>query len=133
LFRNATIILMSATGCLKTSIACNLGYNIGTVDSAQQHYRESGPNGLIPGKPPGWTSRATLQYRATLRTVIETAPQDLGYGFSVWSLARLNMHLLKESRIGFNDDQLGRIMKREGFSFQRLKHTMRRKRNEALF
>jgi hypothetical protein len=86
---------MSATGCLKASIVCDLGYNIGTVDSAYYHYRESGPNGLIPGKPLGWTSRATLQYRATLRTVIETASQDLGYGFSVWSLARLNAHLVR--------------------------------------
>ena len=104
MFRNATTILMSATGCLKASVVCNLGYNTGTVDSARQHYRESGPNGLISGKPPGRTSRATRQYPAILRTVIETALQNFGYGFSVWSLARLNVHLLKEIRIGFNDD-----------------------------
>jgi transposase len=132
-FRNPTIVFMSATGYLKPLIARDLGYDIGTVDSARQHYRECGPNDLIPAKPSRRTSRATLQYQPTLRTIIKIAPQHLGYGFSVWSLARLNAHLLKETGIGFNDDQPGQIMKRKGFSFQHLKHTMRRKRNEALF
>jgi transposase len=59
--------------------------------------------------------------------------QDLRYGFSVWSLARLNSHLLKKTGIGFSDDQLGRIIKQEGFSFQHPKHTMKGKRDEAAF
>jgi transposase len=132
-FRNATIILMSATGRSKASIACDLGCSIGTVDFARQRYRQSGPKGLIPGKPPGRASRATPEYRAALRTAVETPPQELGYGFSVWSVARLNAHLLKETGIGFGDDQLRRILKQEGFSFQRPKHTMRGKRDEAAF
>jgi transposase len=132
-FRNATIILMSAVGRSKASIAYDLGCSIGTVDIARRRYRQSGPDGLIPGKPSGRVSRATPEYRAALRTAIETRPQDLGYGFSVWSLARLNAHLLKETGIGFSDDQLGRIMKQEGFSFQRPKHTMKGKRDEAAF
>ena len=132
-FRNATIILMSATGRSKASIAYDLGCSIGTVDIARHRDRQSGPDGLIPVKPPGRVSRATPDYRAALRTAIETPPQDLGYGFSVWSLARLNAHLLKVVGIGFSDDQLGRIMKQEGFSFQRPKHTMKGKRDEAAF
>jgi transposase len=68
-----------------------------------------------------------------LRTAIETPPQTLGYGFSVWSLARLNAPLLQEIGIRFSDDQLGRIMKKEGFSYQRPKHTMKGKRDEAAF
>jgi transposase len=68
-------------------------------------------------------------YRAALRA----PPQELEYGFSVWSLARLNAHLLKKTGIGFNDGQLGRIMKQEDYSFQRPKHTMEGKRDEAAF
>jgi len=117
----------------RTTNAYDLGCSIGTVDIARQRYRRSGPDGLIPGKPPGRVSQATAAYRAALRAAIETPPQDLGYGFSVWSLARLNAHLLKEMGIGFSDDQLGRIMKQEGFSFQRPKHTMKGNRDEAAF
>jgi transposase len=132
-FRNATIILMSAVGRSKASIAYDLGCSIGTVDIARQRYRQSGVEGLIPGKPSGRVSRATPEYRAALERVIKTPPQDLGYGFSVWSLARLNAHLLKETGIGFSEDQLGRIMRQEGFSFQRPKHTMKGKRDEEAF
>jgi transposase len=132
-FRNATIILMSATGRSKASISQDLGCSVGTIDIVRKRYRQAGPDGLIPGKPPGRVSRATPEYRAALRVAIGTPPQGLGYGFSVWSLARLNAHLLKETGIGFSDDQLGRIMKQEGFSFQRPKHTMKGKRDEAAF
>jgi transposase len=132
-FRNATIILMSAVGRTKASIAYDLGCSLGTVDIARKRYRERGLAGLIPCKPPGRASRATPEYRAALRQAIQTPPQELSYGFSVWSLARLNAHMIKQTCIGFSEDQLGRIMKQEGFSFQRPKHTMKGKRDEAAF
>jgi len=133
LFRNATIILMSAVGRSKASIANDLGCSVGTVDLVRKHYRERGLVGLERGKPPGRTSRATPEYRAALREAVQTPPQSLGYGFSVWSLARLGAHVKKETRISFSEDQLGRILHAEGFSVQRPKHTMKGKRDEAAF
>ena len=132
-FRNATIILMSGVGRSKPSIAHDLGCSIGTVDNVRKHYRQRGLPGLVPGKPPGRTSRATPEYRAALQAAIQTPPQHLGYGFSVRSLARLNAHLQKQTGISFSDDQLGRIMHQDGFSFQRPKHTMKGKRNEVAY
>jgi len=117
----------------KTSIAHDLGCSVGTVDIIRKRYRLHGLDGLIPRNPSGRMSRATPEYRVALRTAVETPPQELGYGFSVWSLARLNAHMVKETGINFSDDQLGRIMKQEGFSFQRPKHTMKGKRDEARF
>jgi transposase len=124
-FRNATIILMSGVGRSKTSIARDLGCSSSTVDHVRRRYRSEGTDGLRPHQPPGRTSRATPAYRAALQTVLRTPPQELGYGFSVWSLARLNAHLARLTGIRFSDDQLGRIVHQEGFSFQRPKHTMK--------
>ena len=132
-FRNATIILMSGVGRSKVSIAGDLGISVGTVDHIRQAYRQKGVAGLPPGKPPGVASRATPQYRAALRTALGTPPHELGYGFSVWSLARLNAHLKKLTQISFSEDQLGRIVHAEGFSFQRPKHTLKGKRDEAAY
>jgi len=132
-FRNATIILMSGVGRSKPSIANDLGCSIGTVDNIRHRYRLRGLAGLEPRKPPGRTSRATPAYRAALRSALQTPPQELGYGFSVWSLARLNAHLHRRTGINFSDDQLGRIVHQEGFSFQRPKHAMKGKRNEAAY
>ena len=62
-----------------------------------------------------------------------TPPQSLGYGFSVWSVGRLAAHLAQATGIAFSDDQLRRLLHQEGFSFQRPKHTMKGKRDEAAF
>ncbi len=132
-FRNATIILMSGARRSKASIAGDLGISEGTVDNIRKAYRLNGVAGLRPGKPPGKVSRATPAYRAALRTALNTAPQELGYGFSVWSLARLNAHLKKLTQVSFSEDQLGRIVHAEGFSFQRPKHTMKGKRDEVAY
>lgn len=132
-FRNATIILMSAVGRSKPSIAYDLGCCVTTVDNARRRYRAQGLAGLERRKPTGRPSRATPEYRAALVALVETPPQTLGYGFSVWSLGRLNAHLARSAGTSFSDDQLGRILREEGFSLQRPKHTMKGKRDEAAY
>jgi transposase len=132
-FRNATMILMSGAGSTKPQIATTLGISTGTVDNIRRAYRQRGVGGLTPKKPTGRVSRATPEYRATLRTVLQTSPLEFGYGFSVWSLPRLNAHLKKVTRISFSEDQLGRIVREEKFSYQRPKHTLKGKRDEAAY
>jgi len=132
-FRNATIILMSAAGRSKFSIAHDLGCSPATVDNIRKHYRQRGAAGLKPRKPPGRPSAATPAYRQALREAVNTPPQTLGYGFSVWSVSRLNEHLKRHVKISFSEDQLRRILHEEGFSYQRPKHTMKGRRNEAAF
>ena len=133
LFRNATAILMSAAGRSKFSIAHDLGCSPSTVDHVRQRYRRDGLDGLVPRKPPGPPSRATAEFRATLRRTVETPPQSLGYAFSVWSASRLAKHLAEETQISFGEDQMRRLLHQEGFSVQRPKHTMKGKRDEAAY
>jgi transposase len=133
LFRNTTIILMSGAGRSKFDIAEDLGCSPATVDNVRKRYRQSGLDGLRRRKPPGRVSRATPEYRAGLREAVETPPQSLGYGFSVWSANRLAKHLEKKTKIKLSDDRLRTILAEEGFSFQRPKHTMKGKRDEAAY
>jgi putative transposase len=133
LFRNATAILMTDVGRSKSSIAEELGCSQSTVDNLRKRYRKEGIAGLTPRKSTGRPSRATTAYRAALRKAVDTQPQDLGYGFSVWSAPRLNAHLKKTTGISFGDDRLREILHEEGFSFQRPKHTMKGKRDEAKY
>lgn len=132
-FRNVTIILMTAVGRAKTSIAQDLGCSPATVDNVRQRYRQHGREGLRRRSPPGRPSRATAEYRAALRQAVQTPPQHLGYGFSVWSVARLGQHLKQRTGLGFSEDQLGRLLHQEGFAFQRPKHTLKGKRDEVAY
>jgi transposase len=134
-FRNATVILMSDVdvGRTKASIAEDLGCSVGTVDFVRRRYRREGIVGLRAKKPTGRPSRATAAYRAALRSALATSPLEFGYGFSVWSVARLNAHVEKTTGIGFSEDQLGRLLHADGYSFQRPKHTMKGKRDEVAY
>jgi transposase len=73
-FRNATIILMTAVGRAKGSIAQDLGCSPATVDNVRQRYRQRGRAGLRRGGPPGRRSRATAAYRTALRQALQTPP-----------------------------------------------------------
>jgi putative transposase len=132
-FRNATVILMTAVGRSKNSIAGDLGCSPATVDNVRRRYRDRGMAGLKRRKPPGPKPRATAEYRAALREAVQTPPQTLGFGFSVWSAARLAAYLERQTGVGLTADRLRRILHEEGFSFQRPKHTMKGKRDEAAY
>ena len=133
IFRNATIILMTAVGRAKASIAKDLGCSPATVDNVRQRYRQRGLAGLRRGAPPGRRSRATAAYRTALRQALQTPPGQLGYGLSVWSVARVGQHLKKTTGVAFSADHLRRVVHAAGFSFQRPKHTLKGKRDEAAY
>jgi transposase len=132
-FRNALIILKSGSGESKSVIAQDLRCSVATVDIMRKRYRESGVEGLRRHSPPGRPARADQKFLKTLTKVLDTPPQDLGYGFNVWSAERLVRHLQHVTGIEFSASHLRRILKAEGFSFQRPKHTMKGKRDEAAY
>jgi len=134
-FRNCLIILMSdrGVGRSRRSIAEELGCSPGTVDRVRKRYRQQGIAGLTPRRSTGRPPRVTAEYRTALRQVVQTPPQQFGYGFSVWSVARLNSHLKKATGLALSDERVRRLLREEGFSFQRPKHTMKGKRDEAAY
>lgn len=134
-FRNATLILMShySLGHTKASLAHELGCSISTVDLVRTRYRKEGIEGLREKPRPGRVPRVTAAYRKALRETVLTPPASLGYGFTVWSIPRLNAHLKKVTKASFSDGHLARLLHEEGFSLQRPKHTTKGKRDEKAY
>jgi transposase len=132
-FRNCLIILKSDSRDTIASIAEDLGCGTDTVIRVRRLYRKGGVKALHPIKPPGRRSRATPEFLKQMRQAVQSNPLTLGYGFSTWSVVRLAEHLAKVTGIRFSDDQLRRLLHREGFSVQRPKHTMKGKRDEAAY
>jgi transposase len=132
-FRNCLIILMSDAGDSIASISGRLGCGTDTVVRVRRLYRRGGVAALHPIKPPGRPGRATPRFLAQMEQAVQTSPLTLGYGFSTWSVVRLAEHLAKVTGIRFSDDQLRRLLHREGFSVHRPKHTMKGKRDEAAY
>jgi len=132
-FRNCLIILKSDSRDTIASIAEDLGCCTDTVIRVRRLYRKGGVDALRPVKPPGRPGKATPQFIDQMRRAVTTHPLTLGYAFSTWSLARLAAHLAKTTGTRVSTDQLGRLLRRHGFSFQRPKHTMKGKRDEAAY
>lgn len=132
-FRNCLIILMSESDDTIATIAGRLGCSPETVKRIRKLYRMGGIIVLHPIKPPGRTSRATPTFRKALRQVVQTPPLKLGYGFSTWTAGRLAEHMAKTTGIRFSDDQIRRVLHQEGLSYQRPKHTLKGKRDEAAY
>jgi transposase len=132
-FRNCLIILLSDSRDTIASIAKRLGCATDTVNRVRLLYRTGGVQALYPIKPPGRPPRATPAFLREMKQAVQTNPLTLGYGFSNWSVVRLAEHLAKVTDIRFSDDQLRRLLHREGFSVHRPKHTMKGKRDEAAY
>jgi transposase len=132
-FRNCLIILMSDSRDSIASIAQRLRCGTDTVNRIRRMYRMGGIGALYPTKPPGRKSRATPAYIKKMKQAIASNPMKLGYGFSTWSAIRLAAHLAQETDIHFGDDQMRRLLRQEGYSFQRPKHTLKGKRDEAAY
>jgi transposase len=132
-FRNCLIILFSDSRDTIPSIAKRLGCATDTVNRVRRLYRKGGVQALYPIKPPGRPPRATAAFLRDMKRAVQTNPLTLGYGFSNWSVVRLAEHLAKVTGIRFSDDQLRRLLHREGFSVHRPKHTMKGKRDEAAY
>jgi transposase len=132
-FRNCLILLKSDMRETIASIASQLGCGTDTVVRVRRLYRQRGAAGLHPAKPAGRTSRATPEFVAQMKHVVQTNPLTLGYGFSTWSATRLAEHLAKITGIRFSDDQLRRLLCRHGYSFHRPKHTLKGKRDETAY
>jgi len=132
-FRNCLIILRSHAGCSLAQLADFLGCSADTVKRVRRLYRQGGIDALHPRDSPGRPSRASADFRARLRQAVKTCPLNLGYGFATWSAARLAEHLAQQTGVRFSDDQMRRLLREEGFSFQRPKHTLKGKRDEAAF
>lgn len=86
-----------------------------TVDTIRKRYRDQGVEGLRRGHPPGRTSAADSDFLKVPRKVVETPPQDLGYGFNDWSVDRLVQHVWEVTGAKFSASQLRRILKAEGY------------------
>lgn len=132
-FRNCLIVLLSDSRDTMATIARHLRCSVETVKRIRNLYRLGGPGALYPIKPPGRHSKATPDFLAAMKKAASTNPLTLGYGFSTWSSGRLAAHLAKATGVRFSDDRIRVLLRQEGFSFHRPKHTMKGKRDEAAY
>jgi transposase len=72
------------------------------------------------GRPP----KADEAYIALAEKVVEQAPAELGYNFTVWTIDRLRAHLAQETGIELSEPAFRALLKRQGYRYRRPKHDL---------
>ena len=101
-----------------------LGCSRQTVLSQIYRYEQDGILGLEDKSRSGAPTKADVNYIEQLRKAVSIDPPDLGYRFSVWSVERLQKHLIKQTGIELAPNYLNELMKRHGIVYRRPKHDL---------
>jgi transposase len=131
--RRANAVRLSALGYTVREIAEVIGCTRQTVRNCFDHFESGGADALHDKPRSGRPPVATPDYRARLVEVVKTSPSELGYPFTVWSVARLRAHMAREMDVLVSGTRVRQIMKEEGLVFKRPKHTLKGKRDEDAF
>jgi transposase len=131
--KRATCLLMSTQAASNQAIMQATGLSSDAITDIRHRWRVHGMASLKDRPRCGRPSTVTAGYRRELRRALRIGPLDFGYIFTVWSVARLNAHLKKLTRISIGESRLRQLIRDEGFVYRRPKHTLKGKRDEKAF
>lgn len=131
--RRANAVRLSSMGYTVPEITEVLGCTPQSVRNWFDAFESGGADALFDKPRSGRPPKATPDYRARLVEVVKTPPTELGYPFSVWSVARLRAHMAREMDVLLGESRIRQVMKEEGLVFKRPKHSLREKRDGEAF
>lgn len=122
--QRATAVRMLALGQKPVTVAQSLGVQQPTVYAWFHRFREHGLEGLA-NQPKGRPKRkADETYRQVLGETLENDPDEYGYAFAIWTVARLRDHLEKETGVHMSLSRLRVVIREEGYVYRRPKHDL---------
>jgi transposase len=95
-----------------------------TVYDWHHRWQENGLEGLSNRPKSGRPRKADTNYVELLSEVIEQDPQELGYGFTIWTADRLRLHMEVSTGKLVGQTQFRALLKANGFVYRRPKHDL---------
>jgi len=95
-----------------------------TVYDWHHRWQANGLEGLANRQKSGRPRKANAAYVELLEEVTEQDPQELGYGFTIWTADRLRQHMQSETGILLSQTQFRILLKENGFVYRRPKHDL---------
>lgn len=125
----AIMIRMSHEGLSAPEIATLLGVSRQTVLHQIQRYEDSGIIGIEDRPRPGAPAKANAEYIAKLKEAVASDPRELGYLFSVWSVERLQKHLVGQTGVELCSTYLHQLMQKHDIVYRKPKHALEHKQD----
>jgi transposase len=107
------------------------GVAMSTVYYTVGKYREGGIEGLQHRRKPGRPRALSEEQQAELVRVVETAPQELGYQFTIWTIERLRHYMREEWGLDVSPGTVTNTLKRMGYVYRRPKKSLEHVQDKA--
>jgi transposase len=131
--KRALCLLQSALGEPARRIGAILGLSVDAVSDIRRRWRHGRLRSLSDRPRCGRPGAISPAYRRQLRRALRHGPRFYGYVFTVWSAARLAAHLRQRTGTRVSPLWLRHVIRQEGFTLGRPKHTLKGKRDEAAY
>lgn len=105
-------------GWKQTDAAEALGVTPGAVSRWVARARQGGAQALRRRKPPGGPRKLSDAQLAQLPELLNRGPLAFGFSGEIWTRGRIAQVIEREFGVSYDPSQLGRILKRYGFSLQ---------------
>lgn len=122
--QRATAVHMLHKGLKPAEVAEQLAVSAASIYNWHKRWRRDGMEGLANQPTPGRPAKATEEYVAILAEVIEQAPQEHGYAFTVWTVARLVEHMVQVTGIRLSPTQFRVLLQKHDYVYRRPKHDL---------
>lgn len=107
------------TGWKQANIARAFGLTEGWVSQTLKTYREQGEAGLTTGKRTGAPPRLTADQIDQLTKELAKGAEQHGFSGQVWTRSRINEVITKLFGVSYDPSQVGRLLKKVGWSRQK--------------
>jgi transposase len=110
---------LKQAGWRQAAIAQAFGLTQGWVSQTLKTYREQGDAGLTTGKRTGAPSRLTADQLDQLTKELAKGAEQHGFSGQVWTRPRINEVITKLFGVSYDPSQVGRLLKKVGWSRQK--------------
>lgn len=110
---------MKEAGWRQKDISVALGLTEGWVSQTLKKYRDSGTQGLLARKATGAPPRLTADQLEKLVEELKLGAQHHGFSGEVWTRQRVNTVIERLFGVSYDPTQVGRILKKLGWSLQK--------------
>ncbi len=110
---------LKEAGWKQKDIASALGLTEGWVSQTLRKYLELGPDGLLARKPPGSLPKLTPEQTSKLVDELNLGAVSHGFPGHIWTRSRVNELIGRLFGVSYDLTQVGRILKKVGWSLQK--------------
>ena len=123
---------LSQQGWQQSAIAQAFGLTQPWVSRTLKKYRLQGSDALLEGKRTGAPARLSTDQLSQLATELSKGAQSHGFDGAVWTRPRINEVIKKLFGVSYDPSQVGRILKKIGWSRQKPQPKARQQDEKAV-